>query len=251
MDKFRSEGIVVLPNEDQSSFKILKDAIKATTLIGNLESLHVKYCRNEINTLRLAAYRDINTIDNWENVYFSMASSALIEILGPDLLIQRKLNLSIQMPDDETSVLGLHMDTLSGQSPFELVMWVPFTSVSQSNGMYYFDRKTSYDIRKEMPKYEEKGLDYLRLKYWDSRKELNVNEGDVVIFSGTLFHGNVVNKTPTTRISINCRFKNLFSPDAPGVKSAERGLGIFYKLLAIGAATDIGMEYIKYKDNFE
>jgi sporadic carbohydrate cluster 2OG-Fe(II) oxygenase len=130
-------------------------------------------------------------------------------------------------------------------------MWVPFTGVSQSNGMYYFDRQTSFEIRQEMPTCEDKGLEYLRQKYWNRRKELEVAEGDVVIFSGTLFHGNMVNKTSTTRISINCRFKNLFSPDAPGLVSSERGPGIFYKLLSTGAVTDIGMEYIKYGDSFE
>jgi sporadic carbohydrate cluster 2OG-Fe(II) oxygenase len=143
------------------------------------------------------------------------------------------------------------MDTLSGQSPFEIVMWTPFTSVNKSNGMYYFDRETSSHIRQEMPKHEDKGLDYLRQKYWNDRLELEVEEGNVVIFSSTLFHGNVVNITPTTRVSINCRFKNLFSPDAPNTKSAERGSGIFYKLLTSSPVTDIGMDYIKYEDSFD
>jgi len=251
INQFRSDGIAVLPNEDSASFKVLKESICSALSVDNLEMLHHACDRQGINALRLATYRDINSLDDWENLYYSMANSTLIQLLGPDLLIQRKLNLSIQMPEDETSVLGLHMDTLSGQSPFELVMWVPFTGVSQSNGMYYFDRKTSFEIRQEMPTCEDRGLEYLRQKYWNRRKELEVNEGDVVIFSGTLFHGNVVNKTSTTRISVNCRFKNLFSPDAPGLESAERGSGIFYKLLATGAVTDIGMEYVKHRDCFE
>lgn len=249
--QFRSDGIVILPNEDWDSFKFLKEAICTSISVKNLELLHCTSGDQDINVLRLAAYQHINSLHDWEKLYFSMASRALIQLLGPDLLIQRKLNLSIQMPEDETSVLGMHMDTLSGQSPFELVMWVPFTGVCQSNGMYYFDRKTSFEIRQEMPACEDRGLEYLRKKYWNRRKELDVNESDVVIFSGTLFHGNMVNKTSTTRVSINCRFKNLFSPDAPGLESSERGLGIFYKLFSAGAVTDIGMEYVKHEDSFE
>ena len=52
-----------------------------------------------------------------------MAKNFILAVLGPDILIQRKLNFSIQMPGDESSLLGMHTDTLSGQSPFELVMW--------------------------------------------------------------------------------------------------------------------------------
>ena len=179
-----------------------------------------------------------------------MAGLYINYLLGPDLLIQRKLNLSIQMPNDQSSILGMHTDTLSGQSPFEFVMWTAFTSGYDSNSMFYFDRQTSKEIFYEMANYELDGLESLRLKYWSKAKFLDVNASDVVLFSGTLFHGNVVNKTDETRISINCRFKNLFSP-AGKTKSADRGVGIFYKLLSESVATEIGREYLSRDLNFE
>ena len=36
----------------------------------------------------------IDFTNNWENLYFSMAEKSLITLLGPDLLIQRKLLVS-------------------------------------------------------------------------------------------------------------------------------------------------------------
>lgn len=249
-EKIYKDGLVVFKNENLNSHQLIKNKIINSVSCQSLEEFHLSYDSNTINELRLNAYREINAIEEWEKIYHSMADQTLSELFGPDLLIQRKLNLSIQMPGDITSVLGLHMDTLSGQSPFEIVMWVPFTCVNASNGMYYFDRETSKKMRLEMPQYEDKGLEYLREKYWDKRIELALGEDDVVIFSGTLFHGNVINETQTTRISINCRFKNLFSPAARNLSTAERDVGIFYKLYSTSPITRIGMEYSAMEDSF-
>lgn len=250
-NKIYTDGLVILKNENLNSYQFVKDKILNSVSCQSLEKLHLQANSNTVNELRINAYNEINAIDGWEKIYYSMAEKTLMALFGPDLLIQRKLNLSIQMPGDITSVLGLHMDTLSGQSPFEVVMWVPFTNVNASNGMYYFDRETSKKMRLEMPLYEDKGLEYLRKKYWDKRKELALSEAEVVIFSGTLFHGNVTNETQTTRISINCRFKNLFSPAARNMSTAERDVGIFYKLYSTSPVTRIGMEYSATEDSFD
>lgn len=249
-NKLYEDGLIVLKNENIQSHQAIKDRIAKSFSVHNLEQFHLHNDIQTINAMRLNAYREINRIDGWEKIYYSMADKALSALFGPDLLIQRKLNLSIQMPGDSTSILGVHMDTLSGQSPFEVVMWVPFTSVHGTNGMYYFDRETSKKMRLEMPKFEDKGLEYLREKYWHMRKELTLTQGDVVIFSGTLFHGNVINETETTRVSVNCRFKNLFSPGARNLSSAERDVGIFYKIYSISPITKVGMEYSSMEDSF-
>ena len=172
-----------------------------------------------------------------------------MDLLGPDLLIQRKLNLSIQMPNDKSSLLGMHADTLSGQSPFELVVWSAFSDFPKEAGMYYFDIETSREILLEMTKSEEQGLDYLRKKFWDKRHYLDIKNGEIAIFSGTIFHGNTVNETLRTRVSINCRFKNLFSPEGRD-EINERGSGIFYKLLTKSPVTDIALNYLNEEIKF-
>jgi len=73
-------------------------------------------------------------------------------------------------------------------------------------------------------------------------KFINVKAGTNVIFSSTLFHGNQNNKTDRTRISVNCRFKSLFSPEYATVPH-ERVTGTFYEPLFISPVTKIGLNY--------
>ena len=40
-------------------------------------------------------------------------------MVGNELAMQNNINLSIQFPDDVSSLLPLHADTWSGDSPFE------------------------------------------------------------------------------------------------------------------------------------
>ena len=102
----------------------LKSKINHLIPSNELENVHESLSPNEINNFRISCYRELNKIDNWEDQYFSIASTNLTNLLGPDLSIQSKLNLSIQMPNDDSSILDLHTDALSGQSVFELVLWV-------------------------------------------------------------------------------------------------------------------------------
>ena len=245
----RDEGLVVVSNQDLNSWKVFKNIIDQSC--GQfVKNNNRKFDPVELNNKRMEAFRNLNACNNWDTLYYKMAETLLDKIFGPDLLIQRKLNLSIQIPEDQSSILGIHADTLSGQSPFELVMWTAFTDASESNSMFYFDRDTSRKIFHEMPLMEIEGLEALRKKYWKKARFIDVKESEVVLFSGTLFHGNTINKTDNTRISINCRFKNLFSPSGKN-NSADRGLGIFYKLLHESVVTEIGREYLKRDINFE
>ena len=250
IESLRREGLVVVKNENLDNWNIFKAIIDDHTYKFLAANKDVTVDATQLNTIRLEAYRALNRHEDWDRAYYKMASTLLTAVFGPDLLIQRKLNLSIQMRNDESSILGMHTDTLSGQSPFEFVMWTAFSKGYGTNSMFYFDRDTSKEIFSEMPYFESQGLDALRKKYWSKAKFLEVNESDVVLFSGTLFHGNVVNETNDDRISINCRFKNLFSP-AGQTKSADRGVGIFYKLFSESVATEIGREYLDRKVGFE
>ena len=71
---------------------------------------------------------------------------------------------------------------------------------------------------------------------------LDVKAGTCVLFSSTLFHGNVINDTDCTRVSLNCRFKALFSPEYATIPH-ERVTGTFYKPLMVSPLTKIGVNY--------
>ena len=72
-------------------------------------------------------------------------------------------------------------------------------------------------------------------------KWLKVNYGEMLIFNQTLPHGNVVNEESETRISLNCRFKSIFSP------YKDKKIGEFFIPITTRAMTEIG---INYKDPF-
>ena len=42
--------------------------------------------------------------------------------------MQQRINLSIQLPNDKSSLLPIHSDTWSGDSPFETVVWIPMVN---------------------------------------------------------------------------------------------------------------------------
>ena len=248
--EFKKNGLVILDNLSLDSWKIFNDIVVKKFKKFQLEyDKYKKIDFSNLNETRLNIYREINSVSKWENLYFNMASAYIEHFLGPDILIQRKLNLSIQMPNDTSSTLGMHTDTLSGQSPFEIVVWVAMTDAFDSNGMFYFDRDTSREIFFKMPEMEKEGLDALKKKYWDKVKFIKVKKSQIILFSGTLFHGNIVNKTDHTRISINSRFKNIYSPSGKQ-STIDRSVGVFYKFFKQSVITLIGREYNERKVDF-
>ena len=66
---------------------------------------------------------------------------------------------------------------------------------------------------------------------------LNINYGEVLLFSPTILHGNRVNQENETRWSFNIRFKGLFTP------YSGKGLGDYFFPLRISPLSKIAMEF--------
>jgi len=122
-EKLLTEGVVVLPLEDLAFKKEVVQKLKSELQVDHLENIHSVVKPSEINNTRIKLFQLINSIPKWDLKWLAGCRSTVSMLLGPDLLVQTKLNLSIQMPSDDSSQLGIHADTLSGQSPFELVTW--------------------------------------------------------------------------------------------------------------------------------
>ena len=106
----------------------------------------------------------------------------------------------------------MHSDTWSGDSPFEVVLWVPLVDCYKTKSMFILDYTQMENFNK---KYKDKKIN----KSSDLHKEfeknlifLKVNYGQFLLFNQNIPHGNIVNKTNETRWSMNCRFKGLFTP---------------------------------------
>lgn len=246
--EFEEANFLVFSNENKSSFKEISDCLShflnKKTGVGEdeIENLHHFIEPKEINSIRMEAFAEINNIQGWENKYLSLANERIQNLMGPDVSIQIKLNLSIQMPNDKTSILKMHTDTMSGQSPYECVLWTALTDTFDTNAMYMFDKEKSQKILIDLPNYQHEGVSRLFEDNKEFAEFLEVEKGTCILFSSTLFHGNLLNKTDKTRISINCRFKSLFSPEYSKIPH-ERVTGTFYKPLKVSPLTKLGLNY--------
>ena len=201
-----------------------------------IDKLHDFVPQGELNHMRLSYYGKINSVVSWEHLLYTAYKEYIDVLIGPDVAVQLKLNPSIQMPGDTASVLELHTDCLSGQSEFECVLWTPLTSCRATNSMYIFNKDQTDEILMRLSDFEKLGMNALFEAYRSDARFLELDPGQGLLFSSTLLHGNVVNETQSTRISVNCRVKSLFAPEFERFPT-ERRLGTFYKVLKASALT--------------
>ena len=91
-----------------------------------------------------------------------MAKEFLDELVGNELAMQNTLNLSFQMPNDKNSQLPMHSDIYAGESPFEVVVWIPLMDIQANNqSMYITNPKDNRIINKEVTTTKTKTLSEL------------------------------------------------------------------------------------------
>ena len=141
------------------------------------------------------------------------------------------------MPKDQSSLLPLHSDTWSGDSPFEVVLWLPMVNCYKTKSMFLLKQNKSEKFRKYFSNKKIKISSQLQKKFKKDLVFLNIKFGQFLLFNQNLPHGNVVNITKETRVSLNCRFKGLFTP------YAQKKLGSFFSPLIVRPASKIGLNY--------
>ena len=169
--------------------------------------------------------------------YFNIAREALYILAGNELMMQKNINLSIQFPGDDSSLLPLHADTWSGDSPFETVVWIPLVDCYHTKAMYILPPIASKELDKQFIKSAGKNSNDLYQSIQDKVKWLKVDYGEVLIFDQALPHGNLINKESETRWSMNCRFKAIFTP------YGDKKIGEFFEPITLRAASKNGMSY--------
>jgi sporadic carbohydrate cluster 2OG-Fe(II) oxygenase len=191
----------------------------------------------ELNALRLFVINGL-AAESWiKAAYFNIARKALGMIVGNELVMQRRINLSVQMPNDSSSLLPVHADVWSGDSPFEVVVWLPLVDCFSTKSMYLMPPSKDRDVQKRLSEMNGKTSEDLFHAIADDVTFLNVPFGSVLLFSQTLMHGNRINTEPETRWSMNCRFKSAFSP------YADKKLGEFFQPITLKPASRMAMTY--------
>lgn len=241
---FLKNGFIINRNEKIKSFiyinslfqKNIKKILNKKIYI-NFNKLHNYVSVNNLNDFRLNLIHKINKDRNIRFHYFNLARNSLYNIVGNELMMQNNINLSIQFPNDESSLLPIHSDVWSGDSPYEVNLWLPLVDCYKTKSMYILKPEENIKFIKIMKnkKYSESSKIYKLLK--KKVRWIKINKGNYLLFNQNLPHGNVVNKESETRISMNCRYKSLFSP------YADKKIGEFFSPITERVSTKIGNSF--------
>jgi sporadic carbohydrate cluster 2OG-Fe(II) oxygenase len=248
--EFLEQGYVIRDVDDRAAL----DAFRATIVglacdhlqIGLpaddgafLDMIHERVRPEKLNDLRLHVFRKMNEFDWLRPTYYTLGRSLVNTLVGNELAMQNRVNLSVQMANDNSSLLDIHSDVYGGETPFQVVQWLPFVDVSGTKSMFILPQAKSRAVAKELASFGDGGMAALYDRVERDLVWLDVPYGKVLIFDSSCLHGNVVNKTPTSRWSVNCRFTGLFTP----YTSHEKKLGSFYLPITTRAASRVGMRY--------
>tara|TARA_A100001011_G_scaffold399441_1_gene508108 strand:+ start:2131 stop:2940 length:810 start_codon:yes stop_codon:yes gene_type:complete len=247
-NEFKKKGFIVKNIKNKKLLKKLEnnliEAIKSNLnfkkKISNklvLNNIHKYLDEKRFNEFRLDIINKINLSKDFKKNFYLISKFLLETLVGNELVMQNKLNLSIQTPKDSSSLLPVHSDVWSGDSPFEIVVWLPFVDCYNTKSMYILPQS----------KYKKFEKNFQRLGKLNSEKVyqfikkdvqwINIKYGQMMVFNQTLPHGNRINNEKTTRWSINCRFKSIFSP------YGDKKLGEFFEPITLRVISDLGMQY--------
>lgn len=245
---FMQDGYVIRDVDDRPALDELRAAIvelacrhlKCQMPVDHyafLDTIHRQVAPEKLNDLRLFVFRSMNECPWLRPTYHALGRSLLAALVGNELAMQNRVNLSIQMSNDNSSLLDIHSDVYGGETPFQVVQWLPLVSVAGKKSMFILPQAKTKEVAKELNKLGDMRALFARVEpdlVW-----LDIPYGKVLIFDSSCLHGNVVNDTPTTRWSLNCRFTGLFTP----YTSYEKKLGTFYLPITTRAASRVGMRY--------
>ena len=192
----------------------------------------------QTNDLKLKLMALTSKGGSFHPAIYHSAKKYIDYIVGNEVCMQRSLNMSIQLPNDESALLPLHTDVWSGNSPYEIVFWLPLVDCYRSKSMYILPLKKSREVFENFSHYKDLNSEVLYKELESEMIFVEVPKNHAIIFSHSILHGNRVNIENETRWTYNIRFKSLMSPF--GTKS----LGDAFIPINIKPATRLGFTNI-------
>lgn len=247
-DEYIRNGYVIQKTADITSLDWIRESIanivrdilglsKEETSEILLNQIHKKVSVSDLNSFRLKVIQSMNTLKDFRYHYYKVAKPYLETLVGNELSMQLRVNLSIQFPNDDSSLLPVHSDTWSGDSPYEIVVWLPIVDCYKTKSMYLLPPDSSRKLIADFKNQSGVSSEDLFQSISKNVQWLEVKYGEVLLFDQGYPHGNRVNEESDTRWSMNCRFKSVFTP------YGDKKLGEFFEPITLRAASKIGMEY--------
>jgi sporadic carbohydrate cluster 2OG-Fe(II) oxygenase len=250
VERFLASGYAIFDVEDHEALDRMRNEIAAAAARAIdqpaprddgefLDNIHRLVTLDRLNAFRLGIYREINAKPWFRPTYFRLGRTVLETLVGNELAMQNRINFSIQMPHDQTSLLDIHADVFSGETPYQVVQWLPFVDVAATKSMFILPRPKSEQVIARLAEFSKGGMRALYDAVEPDLVWLDIPYGKALVFCPNFLHGNVVNEAATTRWSVNCRFTGLFTP----YDSVEKTLGSFYLPITVRPVTRLGMAY--------
>src|SRR6185437_981987 len=115
--RFINEGFVTAPADDRAGLdriqrraaELAADYLKlphSNDPLAFLDSVHSRVKVEDLNGLRMHVIGGLNAEAWLRPTYFRLARSTIETIVGNELCMQRRINLSVQMPADDSSLLA-------------------------------------------------------------------------------------------------------------------------------------------------
>ncbi len=252
-ESFLKNGYYVFPVEDRGMLdelrlkvfqfgkNLLESKIASKSLEDFFDYTHEFLTVDQLNDFRVSMIRMMADDPNLRHSLYHLAKRHLHTIVGNELAMQRAANLSIQLPNDDSSLLPLHTDVWHGNSPYEVVFWLPFVDCFKTKSMYILPREKSDVILSDFPRYSKLSREEMFHEISCDLIWPEVPYGHAVIFSHGTLHGNRVNEENKTRWTFNVRYKSLLSP------YSTKALGETFWPITIKPVTRIGFEYPNVK----
>ena len=247
--EFLSNGYIIRKVHDEKALVWIKKLFNKIIIKKNnikylnknnkdiFNKTHKYIKKNQLNNFRVDLINKLNREKNFRKKYFECSKKYLEKIVGNELVMQKRVNLSIQFPNDSSSLLDVHADVWSGDSPYEAVAWMPLVDCYKTKSMYILPFSKYKKHEKNLFNKKIKNSKNLFNKIKKDVHWLNVKYGEVVIFNQCLPHGNVVNKTHETRWSMNCRFKSVYSP------YFDKKIGEFFEPISLKPVSEAAIKY--------
>ena len=247
--EFEKKGYVIKDIEDKDSllkirnifFDSIKKNLGKSTKFTNVSDL-LNYTHKEINFSKLNEFRmkvlnEINKKKEIRKLYYNVSKSTLDILLGNEIAMQLRINLSIQFPKDKSSLLPVHSDVWSGDSPFETVVWLPLVDCYNTKSMYILPPEKYKKVREIFNTNKTMSSEQIYKKIKKDLTWIDIKYGQVMVFNQCLPHGNTINREKETRWSLNCRFKSIFTP------YRDKKIGEFFEPITLRKISELAIQY--------
>lgn len=168
-----------------------------------LERLHEEVPDHEVMTL-LKQLGKATREPAFQAVYRRFAAEVIQPLCGVPIALQRYANVRALLPNQAAKRIPFHTDSWYGHSPDERNVWLPLTAAYDSNSMQIMDFERSlseidFAVRNEL------SLGEMEARFAPRSRPVVACYGQVALFTPLHLHGNLVNETGATRMSIDFR----------------------------------------------